>query len=108
MSESDEPAHNHEYLPPPIGVHHEQPRTTTEALKLTIEEDPDYARWVLFRSEGVMALLDEWFSSGTNPRDTNIKEKVAELLLEARELELAILQNRELQKLFEQPAIDEA
>lgn len=88
-------------------MHHEQPRTTTEALKLTIEEDPGYARWVLFRSEEIMALLDEWHENGIDPRDTDIKEKIAHILLEARELELAILQNRELQKLFDQPAVDE-
>lgn len=90
-----------DHLPPPIGVYHEQPRSTIESLKQTLEQDPDYARWVLFHSEKFMAILDEWHQSYVDPRDTDIKEKLVTLLLEARELELALQQNRKLARLFE-------
>lgn len=65
-----------------------------------IKQDPDYARWVLFRSEELMQKLDALFIHGTNPRDVNIKERIAALLLEAWEIEEAIRQNHELRKLF--------
>jgi hypothetical protein len=99
--------HQPDHLPPPIGVHHELPQTTTEALKQVIEQDPDYARWVLFRSEEFMTILDDWYASGLDPRDTDVKEKLAALLLEGRELELAIKQNQELARLFEVPGESE-
>jgi hypothetical protein len=94
------PHDHHRHLPPPIGVHHEQPLSATEALKRLFTSDPDYARWVLFRSEELMRRLDTLFARGINPRESDIKEKIAALLLEAREIERAIRANRELQKLF--------
>lgn len=101
MRDNNAKAHNpKQHLPPPIGVHHEQPITTTEALKQIIRKDPDYARWVLFRSEELMQKLDALFAHGTDPRDTNIKERIAALLIEAREIQEVIRQNHELRKLF--------
>lgn len=94
---------DHEHLPPPIGVHHEQPIPTNEALKRTIEQDPDYARWVLFRSEELMQRLDAWRASGEDPRDTDLKEDIVALLLEARELQEALRINRELSAMLEAP-----
>jgi hypothetical protein len=93
--------HDHEHLPPPIGVHHEQPISTGEALRQLQEQDPDYARWVLFRSEELMSRLEEWRLSGIDPRETDLKEDVASLLIEARELIEALQLNKELRKLFE-------
>jgi hypothetical protein len=91
---------HHQHLPPPIGVHHEQPLATTEALKQLFKKDPDYARWVLFRTEELMRRLDALFANNIDPRDSCVKEKVAALLLEAREIEHAIRANRKLRKLF--------
>ena len=96
---SDKSDHNH--LPPPVGVHHEQPISTGEALKQLFTQDPDYARWVLFHSEELMRRLEAWYNSGVDPRETDIKEDIAKLLLEARELAEALRINKELSKLFE-------
>lgn len=60
------------------------------------EQDPDYARWVLFRSEELMQRLDAWQRSGQDPRDTDLKEDIAALLIEAYELQQAIRVNKEL------------
>ena len=91
---------HHRHLPPPIGVHHEHPVTTTEAIKQLFKSDPDYARWILFKSEELMRRLDTLFASGVNPRDSGVKERIAALLLEAHEIEQAIRANRKLRKLF--------
>lgn len=96
MSERD----NHEHLPPPIGVHREQPLSTNEALRRITEQDPDYTRWVLFRSEELLRRLETWHQSGVDPRDTDLKEDVATLLIEAYELVEALRINKELSKLF--------
>jgi hypothetical protein len=93
--------HDHEHLPPPIGIRHERPITPTEALKQLFEKDPDYARWVLFRSEELMRRLDEWQASGEDPRQTDLKEDVAALLIEAYELQEALRVNKELRAMFE-------
>jgi mevalonate kinase len=92
---------DHEHLPPPIGVHHEQPMSTGETLKQLQEQDPDYVRWVLFRSEELMNRLEECHQSGVDPRETDLKENIAELLVEAHELIKALQLNKELRKLFE-------
>ena|GEM_PF-4852427 len=92
---------NHEHLPPPIGIRHEQPVSTTEALKQLYEQDPDYARWVLFRSEELMQRLEQWQRTGADPRETDLKEDIAALLIEAHELQDAIRINGELQQLFD-------
>jgi hypothetical protein len=97
VSEQD----NHEHLPPPIGVHHEQPLSTNEALRRITEQDPDYTRWVLFRSEELMQRLDVWHRSGGDPRETDLKEDIAKLLIEAYELVEALRLNKELRKMFE-------
>ena len=47
-----------------------------------------------------MQKLDALFAHGTDPRDTNIKERIAALLIEAREIQEVIRQNHELRKLF--------
>jgi len=96
---AEAPKH-HRHLPPPIGVHHEHPVSTTEAIKQLFKSDPDYARWILFKSEEMMRRLDGLFVAGVDPRDSSIKEKIAALLLEAREIEQAIQANRKLRKLF--------
>lgn len=93
--------HDHEHLPPPIGIHHERPVTPTEALKQLFEKDPDYARWVLFRSEELLRRLDEWRASGEDPRETDLKEDIAALLIEAYELQEALRVNKELRAMFE-------
>jgi len=98
VSEHERP--DHDYLPPPVGVHHEQPLSTGEALKRTYEQDPDYARWVLFRSEELMQRLEAWRRSGDDPRQTDLKEVAAALLLEAYDLIEALRTNKELLKLF--------
>lgn len=98
MSEHNIP--DHEHLPPPIGVHREQPISTGEALKRLIEQDPDYARWVLFRSEELMNRLEVWRRSGVDPRETDLKEDIAGLLVEARELIEALRLNKKLHKLL--------
>lgn len=93
--------HDHEHLPPPIGICHELPITPTEALKQLFEKDPDYARWVLFRSEELMRRLEQWQASGQDPRATDLKEDVAALLIEAYELQEALRVNKELRAMFE-------
>ncbi len=92
---------DHEHLPPQIGIRREQPVTPTEGLKHLFEKDPDYARWVLFRSEELMRRLDEWRASGGDPRDTDLKEDIAALLIEAYELQEALRVNKELRAMFE-------
>lgn len=91
----------HEHLPPPIGIRHEQPISTTEALKRIFEQDPDYARWVLFRSEELMRRLETVQASGEDPRETDLKEDIAALLVEAYELQEALRVNKELRAMFE-------
>ena len=97
MSEKNDP---HDHLPPPLGIYHEQPVPTTEALKQVFEQDPDYARWVLFRAEELMTRLDNMHRSEADPRETDPKEDIVALLLESRELLEAIRINRELSALF--------
>ncbi len=104
MSEHNPPDHNH--LPPPIGIYHERPLSTNEALRHITEQDPDYTRWVLFRSEELMQRLDEWRRSGVDPRETDLKEDIAGLLIEAYELLEALRINSRLTALFEAPAAD--
>lgn len=104
MTNKNAKAYDHEHLPPPVGVRHEQPITTTEALKQLYKQDPAFARWVLIRSEEIIEQIEELLASRQHPRDADLKEEIAALLIGARELGLAGQANRELQRLLEAPA----